>query len=101
MQKDLEKSLEVLTEKAEQNWIDFLEKDFQGNYTALQKFQKFKEEMISMKNILENHFNAAYESIKSDLAEVAPEMGKVTSKDYTFDGTDIGEWTCVICKEVC
>lgn len=54
--------------------------------------------MMSLKEGLKQHFNSAYESIKYDLCEVAPELKENDSRDYTFDGTNVGNWKCPICK---
>lgn len=97
IQGDLERSLEALNKRMEENWLDFVEYDPQGKLLIGQKFIRYKESVTTLREVVERHLNSTMKEISLGLPSVAEE--RVDGTDYTFDGTNTGTvWTCRVCK---
>ena len=57
MKKDLEKYLEQLTGLSEQDWLKYIDRDFKGQSQLGERFFKYKQDINSVKIVLERHFN--------------------------------------------
>lgn len=98
IQGDLEKSLEALNKKMEDNWLNHVEYDTQGKMVLSQKFIRFKENVTSLREVVERHFNYTMKEIMLGLPSI-PEEEKKDETDYTFDGSNTGQnWTCRVCQ---
>ena len=54
---DLERDLEQLTKRTEENWLSYTERDDDNNVRLGDKFQKYKEDLVTLRAALERHFN--------------------------------------------
>ena len=70
IQGDLEKSLELLNAKNEEDWLSFLDEGHDGRPCNGEGFTKYKEEITTLRETLERHFNTAMVSIQAGLPEV-------------------------------
>ena len=120
-QGDLEKSLELLNAKNEEDWLKFLDEGLDGLPYNGENFTKYKEEITTLRETLERHFNTAMNSIQAGLPEVQQIVAKNDTADYPFEmllkKTDINQlkaaefnmlykfdpnaaqWVCPICRE--
>ena len=93
----MEKSLEALNKRLEEDWLDKLEDDIQGRLIIGMKFIKYKETVTSLREVVERHFNTVMREIMNGLPSIA--CADDSETDYTFDGTNTGTlWTCRICQ---
>lgn len=74
--------MELLNRKNEETWVDKLDIDHMGAYIIGNRFNAFKQEMISLRETLERHFNTIMLSIQNGLPEV--EESEVDQIDYMF-----------------
>ena len=99
IQGDLERSLEALNKRMEENWLDKLEYDVQGRLLIGMKFVKFKEAVTSLREVVEKHFNTVMKEIMNGLPSIACDFDDESGEDYTFDGSNTGtHWTCRTCQ---
>jgi len=57
MKTDLEKYLEQLTKLSEEDWLKYIDKDIKGNSVIGERFFKYKQDINSVRIVLEKHFN--------------------------------------------
>ena len=95
MQGDLEQSLEKLNKHNEFDWWECLDEDVNHRVHVGEKFFKYKQELVMFEATVKKHFNRTMVNIQEGLPEVPDEEEDET--DFTFGGTDVGEWTCRIC----
>ncbi len=57
MKNDLEKYLEQLTKLSEVDWLKYIDKDFKGKCVLGERFFKYKQDINSVRIVLEKHFN--------------------------------------------
>ena len=57
MKTDLEKYLEQLTKLSEEDWLKYIDKDFKGKCVLGERFFKYKQDINSVRIVLEKHFN--------------------------------------------
>lgn len=96
IQGDLERSLEALNKRMEENWLDYVEYDVQGRLILGQKYIRFKETVTTSREVVERHFNTVMGEIMNGL----PSISNVVEddEDHTFDGGNVGtSWTCRTC----
>ena len=67
-----------------------------GAYIIGNRFNAFKQEMISLRETLERHFNTIMLSIQNGLPEV--EESEVDQIDYMFKLGENQPWTCRTCQ---
>lgn len=97
IQGDMERSLEALNKKMERNWLDELEYDTVGRMLIGQKFIRYKEQVTSLREVVERHFNTVMKEIMAGLPSIAEEED--AGADYVFDGSNTGtHWTCRTCQ---
>ena len=119
IQGDLERSLELLNDKSEQDWLDLLEKDHNGVRQVTSVFLQYKDQMIMLQKTLRKYFDTAMTSMLAGLPEVEGQSKQDDCVDYmfkkTFGGVDLeqkGEfdevhkydpeashWVCRFCRE--
>lgn len=71
IQADLEQSLEMLNKKNEEEWVVMLETNELGQLQMTDKFFAYKQQIVTIKETLNKHFNTCMTSIKNGLPEVA------------------------------
>ena len=120
-QGDLEKSLELLNAKNEEDWIKYLDRDHEGRPYNGERFTKYKEEITTLREALERHFNTAMGSISAGLPEVEQVVAEGDEADHPFQAllkkVDINQlkqaefdmlykfdpeaahWACRVCRE--
>ena len=91
---ELERDLEKLTKRTEENWLSYTDTDEDLNVTLCEKFFAYKQDLISLRSALENHFKNCLESIQNGLPEVDDEEDFNTKEIVFFKKT----WTCRLCK---
>ena len=96
LQSDLESSLEKLNKKNEEEWVTYVETNELGQLQLTDKFFAYKQEIVTLRTALNNHFNQCMTSIKNGLPEVEEEVKD--EADYTFDASMVGKWTCRVCQ---
>lgn len=96
IQGDLERSLEILNKKMEENWLDKVEYDLHGKMFLSQTFYLYKETVTTLSTTVENHFNKVMQEIGNGLPSIIDDYED--EEDYTFDGAGVGNWTCMVCQ---
>ena len=66
----MERSLEILNKKMEENWLDTVEHDIYGQILLSQNFYRYKETVTTLSSTLENHFNKVMQEIGNDLPSI-------------------------------
>jgi len=97
LQGDLERSLEMLNKKNEEDWQLYLDTDTFGMLHLGEKFFRYKQEVNNMRDTVERHFSKTINQIEAGLPEVADEeskAGDVLSLD------DVETWTCPTCTTI-
>ena len=101
IQGKLEHSLELLNEKNEENWLNYVELDHHGKPYLGEMWSKFKTTLVTLREAMETHFDKLAASILAGLPEV--EEGNEEDKmDYNFSGKNMTnkQWVCKTCKQV-
>ncbi len=84
----------------EQNWLDNVEYDVSGKMFLAAKFFRYKEQVTTLRNAVEHHFNNVMREISNGLPSISDEQ-EDSNIDYTFDGTNVGnKWTCRVCQVI-
>lgn len=96
IQADLEKSLEMLVKKNEEDWLTYLETNGMGMMQLTDKFFAYKQNIVTLRETLNRHFNTCMTSIQQGLPEVQDEIED--DEEHNFDGSLVGNWTCRICQ---
>ena len=93
----MERSLEALNKRMEENWLDKLDYDVQGKLQVGKRFIDYKERVQTLRESVERHFNSVMKEISEGLPSIQDDAEDDT--DYTFDGTNVGTtWTCRTCQ---
>ena len=98
IQSDLEQSLERLNGKNEEDWTEYLDIDQVSKKPIMgEKFFKYKQEIITLREAAERHLNSAVADIEAGLPDVAVE--KTTKRrDVLFDEiAEKADWRCRTC----
>ena len=96
MQGDLETNLERLNKRMEENWLDYVEYDPQGKLICGPKFIRYKENVNTLREVVERHLNTVMVEIMNGLPSIM--NIQEDEEDYVFDGTNVGtHWTCRVC----
>ena len=66
----MESSLELLNKKNEEKWVDKLEVDHNATYSMGNEFLVYKQEIVTIRETLERHFNNIMLSIERDQPEI-------------------------------
>ena len=69
----MEGSLELLNRKNEENWVDKLEAEPGQPICMGHQFFAYKQEIVTLRETLQRHFNSVMLSIERGLPEVAQE----------------------------
>lgn len=93
LQKDLESDVEKLTARTEEDWVAYTDVDINNDIQLGEKFFKFKQDLITLRATLENHFNKCLVSIQQGLPEVVDDDDD--DDEILFE---MAQWTCKICK---
>ena len=81
----------------EENWLDKVEYDNKGKLIIGQNFIRYKENVTTLREVVERHFNTVMQEILNGLPSIANNYED--DNDYTFDGSNVGSnWTCRICQ---
>jgi hypothetical protein len=96
IQADLERSLEMLNKKNEEEWVSYLETNGMGVIQLTDKFFEYKQRIVTLRETLNRHFNTCMTSIQNGLPEVAEE--DLDEEEHNFDASMIGKWTCRVCQ---
>ena len=92
----MEKSLEALNKRMEENWLNNVEYDTQGRMILSTKFFRYKECINSLREVVERHFNTVMKEIMNGLPSITEDVED--GADHTFDGGNVGtHWTCRVC----
>lgn len=75
--------------------MTYVETNELGQLQLTEKFFAYKQQIVTLKNTLNKHFNTCMTSIKNGLPEVEEEV--IDDVDYCFDGSMVGKWTCRVC----
>lgn len=70
IQAELESSLEKLNKRNEEDWQHYLEVDTQGRNIIGPTFQRFKDQVMQLKDTLERHFSRHIAIIEEGLVEI-------------------------------
>lgn len=97
---DLERSLEWLNEKNEEDWLDYAEKDHEGNAFLGKKFFAYKAHINGLKETCAKFFCDTMQSISEGLPTVQEEVPD-DNEDYEFEGDPNGPWKCPNCLSEC
>lgn len=98
IQGDLERSLEALNKRMEENWLDYVEYDIKGKLILGLKFNRYKETVTTSREVVERHFNTVMGEIMNGLPSIA-NVDEDDDQDYTFDADTKGsDWTCRTCQ---
>ena len=95
-QGELEASLEKLNARNEENWLNYLDNEGDYTYHLGERFFVFKQQIVTLRETLERHFNTIMLSIQNGLPEVQEEV-KV-EVDFMFSDKPGDEWTCRVCQ---
>ena len=98
MQGMLEKSLESLNHKNEEDWQVYLDCDEGGLIHIGERFTKYKEECNSLKELVETHFSKCINQIEAGLPEVYDVLTK--AGEFSLSVDDMDTWTCPVCTTV-
>jgi hypothetical protein len=90
----LERDLEKATEEQERRWFTLLEDDSVGQDSIGLRFQLYQQQLHSLRELLEKHFNAHLKAIQDGLPEVDEDSGQGQSV-IVFE---MEQWTCWMCK---
>jgi hypothetical protein len=74
--KELEADLEKLTVYTEMDWTKYLDTDIKHNLLIGKRFIDHKMQMVTLRTVLEKHFNDSLLSIQSGLPEIHDDMTK-------------------------
>lgn len=85
----------MLNKKNEEPWVPYIETNPMGKLQLTDKFFAYKQNIVTLRETLEKHFNTCMNNIRKGLPDVIEEAKD--DKDYTFDGTNVGSWTCRVC----
>jgi predicted restriction endonuclease len=96
IQSDLERSLEMLNKKNEEEWVGYLETNGLGMIQLTDKFFAYKQNIVTLRETLNRHFNTCMTSIKNGLPEVEDE--ELDDFEHAFDASMVGKWTCRVCQ---
>ena len=66
----LERDLEKATEEQERRWFTLLEDDLVGQDSIGLRFELYQQQLHSLRELLEKHFNAHLKAIQDGLPEV-------------------------------
>ena len=99
IQNKLEQSLEILNEKNEENWMDYIEFDNKGKPYLGEVWNKFKTTLVALKEAMQSHFDKLAECILAGMPEVAEETKEGDKTDYNFSGKNMANesWVCKEC----
>ena len=62
-----------------------------------QKFIRYKEQVNSLREVVEHHFNTVMREIMNGLPSIEEDFED--EADYEFDGGNTGtHWTCRVCQ---
>ena len=96
--KDLEKSLEWLNKRNEEDWLTlYVESDLEGNKSLGQKFFVYKQEINGLRSACENFFVSIMKEISGGLQMV--EQSDESEPEDVIDPN--APWTCPVCFEEC
>jgi len=89
--------LEKLNKKMQENWLEKVEYDFKGRLIMGPNFLNYKENVTTLREVVERHFNTVMKEIMNGLPSIS--NVEEDDNDYTFDGANVGKnWTCRICQ---
>ena len=81
----------------EENWLDHVEYDNKGKLIMGADFIRYKENVTTLREVVERHFNTAMQEILNGLPSIENDFED--DSDYTFDGNIAGtNWTCRVCQ---
>lgn len=73
----------MLNRKNEENWINYLDNHNDVSFHLGERFFAYKQEIVTLRETLERHFNSIMASIEKGLPEVEEEV-KEEEMDYMF-----------------
>ena len=76
--------------------------DNKGNPYLGEDWNKFKMVLVTLKDVVQTHFDKLMASIFAGLTEIAEETKEEDEMDYNFSGEDMNNkgWVCTRCNSV-
>lgn len=87
----------MLNKKNEEEWIDYLETNGLGIPQLTEKFFVYKQNIVTLRETLQRHFNTCISSIKNGL----PEVEEDEEEEDLLAVENTGQWTCRVCQVRC
>ncbi len=84
----------MLNKKNEEEWVDYLEANGMGMIQMTDKFFAYKQNIVTLRETLQRHFNTCMNSIKNGLPEVLEDDDDLDTLDVQMNG----RWTCRVCQ---
>ena len=96
IQAELESSLEKLNKRNEEDWQHYLEVDTQGRNIIGPTFQRFKDQVMQLKNTLERHFSRHIAIIEEGLVKIE-EDSRLEQEEQSDKFGLAPTWICPTC----